>query len=293
MKSTDNTTVYTESTQQKNNAEVSTTKNNTNAWRNVLLGGVPGILIGAFGPKAIEAVAQSATSDPSNSNEPQPVELTQHDQAISLANNVSDDMTFNEAFAAARAEVGPGGAFVWQGNVYSTYRADDPEWQEMSQEQRIEHSDAIMAQVHPASSSHQATLASTESTDDVDLAVAQVDGQDQGADDAGDVDVHIVGVGQVVAEDGSFVTVGYGEVDGMDAIFADSDGDGDVDTVLIDVNSNGQVEWEQEAFNAQGSGLTVDGMVAEAQANAAQQIEDQMYADMPDYTNDADVSSLS
>ena len=292
MKSTDNKPVYTESTQQKNNAEVTTTKNNANTWRNVLLGGIPGILIGAFGPKAVEAMAHGPINQTPEGDDLQPAEMTQQDYTISVADNVNDDMSFNEAFAAARAEVGPGGAFVWQGNVYSTYRADDPEWRNMTAEQRLEHSDTIMAQVHPTTSEHQATIASTESTEGVDVPVEPVDVQEQGQDDAGEIDVHIVGVGQVAAEDGSLVTVGYGEVDGMEAMFADSDGDGDVDTVLIDINGNGEVD-ENEFFNAQGSGITVDGMIEEAQANMAQQMEDQLYADMPDYTNDADVSSLS
>ena len=51
-----------------------------------------------------------------------------------IAHKVSDCMSFNEAFAAARQEVGPGGVFKWHGNVYGTYYAD--EWKEFSDEFR-------------------------------------------------------------------------------------------------------------------------------------------------------------
>ena len=37
-----------------------------------------------------------------------------------FAGGISDDMSFNEAFATARAEVGAGGIFEWKGNSYNT-----------------------------------------------------------------------------------------------------------------------------------------------------------------------------
>jgi len=41
------------------------------------------------------------------------------------ATSVNDEMSFNEAFAAARAEVGPGGVFEWHGHSYNTYYAEE------------------------------------------------------------------------------------------------------------------------------------------------------------------------
>ena len=49
---------------------------------------------------------------------------------VLVAHKVSDDMSFNEAFATARHEVGPGGVFKWHGSVYGTYYAN--EWQGLS-----------------------------------------------------------------------------------------------------------------------------------------------------------------
>lgn len=47
---------------------------------------------------------------------------------------VDDDMSFSEAFATARAQVGAPGVFVWHGNTYGTYYAE--EWNAMSADER-------------------------------------------------------------------------------------------------------------------------------------------------------------
>lgn len=43
------------------------------------------------------------------------------------ATSVQEDMSFSEAFAAAREEVGPGGFFEWHGNIYNTYTQSEYE----------------------------------------------------------------------------------------------------------------------------------------------------------------------
>lgn len=56
------------------------------------------------------------------------------DGSVQIASGVSDDMSFSEAFEAARSELGPGGAFEWHGNVYSTYTAE--EWDNMAEDEK-------------------------------------------------------------------------------------------------------------------------------------------------------------
>ena len=53
-------------------------------------------------------------------------------QHIPEATGVNDNMSFSEAFAAARAETGAGGVFFWRGGVYGTYYRD--EWSQLSPE---------------------------------------------------------------------------------------------------------------------------------------------------------------
>ena len=275
------TTEITESTRVQNTPEVDA-KRDTSFWHTVLVGGVPGILIGAGTTFGVEAIAKGG-DNPADGIE-ETLQAPQELAAILVAHSVTDDMSFSEAFAAARAEVGPGGAFVWHGNVYGTYRADDPEWQAMTDEQRIEHSQAILAQVHPTPYTPAANEPTIVAVNDNHIVNEVHD------DSAGEVDVHIVGVEQDHTDDGTLVTVGYGAVDGQYAEFIDMDGDGEVDTVLIDMNDNNRVD-AGEVFDAQGAGITVEDLYAEAQANSNITPDDSLYDGTPDYTNDADTSS--
>lgn len=252
-------------------------------WHSVLVGGVPGILIGSMGTLGVE----EAFAKPEPTPEPDPEPINDEVEVVQVAHSVTDDMSFSEAFAAARAEVGPGGAFVWHGNVYGTYRGDDPEWQEMTAEQRAEHSQLIMSQVHR----EPYTPAKDEPVIEEVSGQNNVGGADP-VDDGGEVDVHIVGVDHMETEDGVEASVGYGTVDGHSSLFADTDGDGEVDTVLIDVNDNGQID-NGEVLDMEGSGISVQAMEAQAEINSANTIDDHLYADMPDYTNDADTTNFA
>ena len=287
MKTMNNpTTESTELQNTKNNNE----KSSPRLWQSVLIGGIPGILIGAgvqsaiAGPSTPDGGGHQGDGDNGGeitSENPQEV------AEVQVANSVTDDMSYSEAFAAARNEVGPGGAFVWHGNVYGTYRGDDAEWQEMSAEERAEHSQAILSQVHPVPYTPTENEPTIEVVEDNTPAAAPEEAEGGQEDE---VDIHIVGVEQGQTEDGTLITVGYGAVDGQYAEFVDTDGDGEVDTVLIDHNDNQQLD-EGEIHGVSGSGLTIDDMVAEAQANTAAAVDDALYGEMPDYTNDADTSS--
>ena len=119
-------------------------------WKGVMIGGIPGIILGAGGVLA----AQAFTVEPPVPNPPVPVNggnvnpPQPEEGEIPVAHSVNDDMSFGEAFAAARSEVGPGGAFCWHGNVYSTYRSDDPEWVEMGTAGQQAHCHDIIVHVH-------------------------------------------------------------------------------------------------------------------------------------------------
>jgi hypothetical protein len=60
-----------------------------------------------------------------------------------VAQTVADSMTFEEAFAAARAEVGPGGVFVWHNQPYNTFWRE--EWAALSLQQRHEYAEHVLA----------------------------------------------------------------------------------------------------------------------------------------------------
>lgn len=281
-------TPFNESTELQGAPKTHKEETSSHLWQSVLVGGVPGILIGAGVTSAIakqpeEAETAAETTDEMSTDAQGAV------AEIQVAVSVNDDMSFSEAFATARNEVGPGGAFVWHGHVYGTYRGDDPEWQEMTDEERTEHSQTVIAQVHPT------PYTPTENEPEIVPVQEDADAPATASEDATDnqndeVDVHIVDIVQGQAEDGTIVTAGVGQIDGHYAEFVDSDGDGEVDTVLLDSNDN-QILDEGEVHSVPGIGITVDDIVSEVQANNATAVDDALYGDMPDYTNDADTTS--
>lgn len=57
---------------------------------------------------------------------------------VQVAFSPDDSMSFQEAFASARGEVGPHGLFAWRGSLFGTYYED--EWNELPKEYRTEFS---------------------------------------------------------------------------------------------------------------------------------------------------------
>lgn len=251
-------------------------------WKNVLVGGVPGILIGAAGMYGYDALGAEPGSEP-----------------VLQAHSVNDEMSFNEAFAAARAEVGPGGAFVWHGQVYGTYRADDPEWMNMTPEERMEHSEWILSQVHPepyTPTRPEPPIVPADPVDPADLVdpadpVDPVVPEDPEDPEPGQgSEINLEEVAQYEMEDGEVITVGYGTVDGHEAALADTDGDQLVDTLMVDANDNLEIE-DEEVHDVSDSGITTDDMLDAAYGGEPGLAEDPQ-GGIPDYTNDADINSL-
>lgn len=117
---------------------------------------------------------------------------------MDIAFNINDDMTFSQAFAAARHEVGAGGLFVWHGHTYGTYYAD--EWGAMTPEDKEQY----WADVH-------------HTTHHINHVVEEHLSQD-------------------VPLDSEAGTLYLGDNDILDVI--DTDGDGVLDAAVVDANGN-------------------------------------------------------
>jgi len=72
---------------------------------------------------------------------------------VDIAGKVTEEMSFGQAFAAARDEVGMGGVFSWHGHWYNTFEKD--EWSALSLEQRQTYTEQIMGEKLPVVSYHQ------------------------------------------------------------------------------------------------------------------------------------------
>jgi hypothetical protein len=244
-------------------------KNDT--MRKVAIGGGIGILLGA------SAAAVASTLSNADATPDEDVEVEPAPDTVSVAGNVSDGMSFGDAFAAARAELGPGGMFTWHGNSYSTYTAD--EWDNMSAGERAEYGRMVAPHVqfdnghYGGGGSH-----SSHTVHHVHHQVVDDGGQPQEDVTTGGGDVHIdkVEVNTITEEktepvevqpeqamtgkgdelnldlahvrvteaeevetfDDVDTVVGKGFVDGHDAMFHDLDNNGIFDAATVDTNDN-------------------------------------------------------
>jgi len=131
-------------------------------WKHVMLGGVPGILMGAGAFYAVDAYAHGNDEQVTVADEAAGAENAEvideqgaGNDAASMGNDVhvpvahtTSDGSFADAFAAARAEVGPGGVFEWHGGIYNTYY--EQEWNNMSDAQKENFAQHIKPEVSPA-----------------------------------------------------------------------------------------------------------------------------------------------
>lgn len=85
-----------------------------------------------------QAQYEASAASPQSAVQP----VTPHFVAEAPVAHVSDALSFADAFAAARAQVGAGGVFEWHGGVFSTYY--ETEWDGMTPQQQH----LFTAQVH-------------------------------------------------------------------------------------------------------------------------------------------------
>lgn len=199
--------------------------------------------------------------------------------------SVSDDMSFSQAFAAARSQVGAGGAFEWRGNVYGTYYQN--EWNHMSAQEQQQFS---MAAVHEnsgmASDPSQTYYAHTDSGDvkpgELPTSYERVD------DDPVENEIRVLGVETMENENGEQMNVAAFEIQGEHVIMVDLDDDSVMDVAIGDFNHDGEINMSSEdMMDISGQNITLDEIEAMQRAQDGAELAS---LDMPDYTNDADIS---
>ncbi len=271
------------------------TKKEGSAWKQVTLGGVSGILMGAGMLYAGQTYAANKEDAPEKKPEdvaaPEPGE-TSHtlENGLQVA-AVNDDMSFGEAFAAARAEVGPGGVFHWHGGIYNTYSAD--EWNNMSVEQKHDFAQQVQPEIRPdelstpTDANPQVVVVHHVYHHEEAPAAPEVH---QAATTTEDVQVVDQQTAQNFEQDGDVHIVGYANVDGHLTVGYDTTGDGQADVAIIDVDDNHQLSDADVIIDNEGHAATVGDVMGEPEPDSNQltSMENPDVApDMPDYMNDA------
>jgi len=144
--------------------------------------------------------------------------------------HVSQDVPFAQAFAEARAQVGAGGVFEYQGNLYGTFYAE--EWEELTPGQRASFTNEVQ---------------STQLPEATDTAEAP--------------EIEIKSVGTIDFGDGETVNHAEMTIDDTQVVMFDVDNDGLVDVAYVDLNADGAFD-ESEAIDMTDTGLTMDDIAA-------------------------------
>ena len=278
----------------KNNAGVdnhmASKSSGKSVWGKVAAGAGAGIVLGA------------ATTVLSSSSEPvEAQQEIQHpewtDGEVPVATSVNDDMSFTDAFNAAREEVGSGGVFEWHGYIYSTYT--DDEWNSMSEAEREEYG-SHFNWTPEDSDDVTASVASDVDTDDVEVTVdgpadepyAQEDvadvepagGNDPHLVDASDVvdvddpEVEVLGV---IHDDETGANIGGMLVGDQQVVLVDVDNDEAFDVMVADVDNNGTIT-DNEVIDISAHGITVDQLGGLHDCNPDMNADDGMGGDIND-----------
>ena len=270
-------------------------KQEGSAWKHVTLGGVSGILMGAGLLYAGQAAAQTLNSEEKPEEKPEDVVAPEQGETSHTLENglqvaaVNDEMSFGEAFAAARAEVGPGGVFHWHGGIYNTYTAD--EWNNMSVQQKHDFTQQVQPEFRPDE-------LSTPTDAEPQVVVVHHVYHHEEAPVAPEIhqavaaseDVQVVDqqTAQNFEQEGDVHIVGYANIDGHLAVGYDTDGDGQADVAIIDVDDNHEVSEADVIVDDQGNAATIGEVMNAEDPNLQTAMENPDVApDMPDYMNDA------
>ena len=258
-------------------------------WKQVSVGGVSGILLGAAGSLLMGSTTMEKVSEEDDGKE--------HDQGnhditgssdwsdgeVPIASSVTDDMSFSEAFAAAREEVGPGGAFEWHGQVYGTYLAD--EWNAMTPEEHEAYYDHFnwnnyssdyvediasvpgtpSATVSPSAPATPSAVPASNPDPSIEPNAAEPDvvvvTPDEYDEPTPLVDVQSeVQVLGVVHDPETGANVGGVLLDGQEVVLLDVDGDQTFDYMGADVNGDEQLS-ENEVVDISDQHITTDDLV--------------------------------
>lgn len=179
---------------------------------------------------------------------------------------VNDEMSFSEAFASARKQVGAGGVFEWRGKQYGTYYKT--EWDSMSQAEK----DRYAANVFGTSSSKSSTTPTQEQLQH-DIPSENLADNSQSSVSGEDIKGELVGAQTVTDENGNPMTIVAAKINGHNSMFVDADVDGYVDVAAMDANADGVLDDNEIVTIAKGA-MPVSALINELD-------EPQPVADVP------------
>lgn len=192
-----------------------------------------------------------------------------------------DGLSFGEAFAAARAEVGPGGVFYWHGGIYNTYIAE--EWNAMTPAQKHDFAQLVQPQIDP----HHINTP----TDAHPNVTVHVTSEGVTVDNLHEASINID------PNDGEVHIVGRGGINIHASVAHNMNNDGNPDVNIIDVNDD-NIDAVDDLTDVTISDeyipVPVDDLTVEPDPNLLTAMDNPEVApDMPDYMNDANIDDMN
>ncbi len=241
-------------------------ENGSGDWKRDAAVAGAGILLGAAGTYAATSLTSKKTPVTAETDTPaedQPAENI----TISTVNR--DNLSFSDAFASAREEVGTAGAFEWHGRLYSTFTAD--EWNSMSGEERAAYHSRIdwkpsdnAEQYLARAASHDTASPQTDTSEHIYAASEEHtesgnDRQNITTEDAHAEEQHVpeVEVLGVVHDNDLDMNIGGVIIDGHEVVVVDVDTDNTFDYAMSDLNHDGKLQ-ENEVVDISEQDITVD-----------------------------------
>ncbi|MDE7456953.1 MAG: hypothetical protein K2M96_09660 [Prevotella sp.] len=268
--------------------------NKANAWKQVTVGGVSGIALGSISTAAVAATTNHQTEE----GEAEDTTLSgtngaaHVDSSVPVA-QVSDDMSFSEAFAAAREQVGSGGVFVWHGQVYNTYTAE--EWDSMTPAEHAEFGSHVnVVYDEPARGTQTTTQEVPATTQEVPVTTQEVPVTTHEAPVVAveepvvevepEPQIEVLDYETLTNEDGSQVDLAVISCDGQQVGLYDVNRDGIADLLAMDENNDNQIT-PNEIEDISEEGISMQPFHDEYIAQNDSSLQG------PDYINDGDVES--
>lgn len=223
---------------------------------------------GVAGVAAAGVAAGVVFTSMASGDNPEPTTQAAH-TAVPAGNvkvaEVSDDMSFDEAFASARKQVGAGGVFEWRGKLYGTYYKN--EWDAMSQADKDQYAANVFgtpqAKVHNENIQEQPRKDMPEDAEqntNVQKVSHQTNNQqdraEAGSGEGGRYNIQqVYGVRTVTDNNGNPMTMVEAKVNGHNAILCDINQDDKIDSMAIDANDDGQITQDEIIPVPQGAVL--------------------------------------
>lgn len=273
----------TEQTFHQNQPQASQARKRTNghsATRTAgafVAGAAAGVGVNAYAADSAETMLDVNEELIEDTTAPEPDQvILANDDGIRYAHVEADN--FSDAFSQARAQVGSGGVFEYNGRLYSTFTAE--EWNAMSAEERADYQNRVSGISEQNPNDAYNPESDPNSVEDIEVNAEMISVEPV------DNEIRVLGIDTVQTDDGQIMNVALVECEGEQALLVDVDNNGTID-VMISEPSDIDGLQDPEVHDISGTGLHIDDL-AMAQAAENGHFDPASQDDFDDYYNDVD-----